>query len=235
MASVIDFHTHILPGIDDGSKSLEDSLAMLQCEAEQGIDQVIATPHFYAHHQKLPRFLEKRRNAQKLLQDAIQNRSDLPELKVGAEVYYFEGISKSEALAALAIEDSPYVMIEMPMGEWTERNYEELEEIYTNWNLIPIVAHIDRYISPLHTHKIPERLAELPVMVQANASFFIQRTTRRLALKLLKKDQIHLLGSDCHNLTMRPPVLGEAIKIIRRTLGQKAIEQILAHQQEMGF
>ncbi len=233
MSAVTDFHTHILPGIDDGSDSVELSLRMLRAEAQQGITHVVATPHFYAHHQRLSSFLSKRKKAVEQLAVAMQEEAGLPRLSVGAEVYYFEGISKVSSLEELAIEGTDYLLIEMPLGEWTERNFEELEEIYSNWGLTPIVAHIDRYIRPLRTHGIPERLAQLPVLVQANASFFTQHSTRRLALKLLQEDQIHLLGSDCHNMKLRPPMLADALEIIQRKLGRDALDRIVGYQQDI--
>ena len=107
-----------------------------------------------------------------------------------------------------------------------EEYYRELEDIRRKWDVVPIIAHIDRYIRPFHTFRIPERLAQLPVLVQANAEFFLQRPTERLARKLLKKGQIHLLGTDCHNLTSRKPNLGPAIDAIRQKLGDPVLEKL---------
>lgn len=233
MSRIIDFHSHVLPGIDDGSKSVEQSLAMLKMESEQGIARVIATPHFYAHHDSPEHFLAARAAAQAALTQALPQSPRLPRVDVGAEVYYFHGISDTEILPALRMAGSNYVMIEMPMSPWTEGMLRELEEIRSKQALIPIVAHIDRYIAPLRTRRIPERLAELPVLVQANADFFLRRSTRPLALRLLRQGKIHLLGSDCHNLTDRAPNLGGAVDIIRKNLGKEAIDRIASFQQEV--
>lgn len=233
MSRIIDFHSHVLPGIDDGSKSVEQSLAMLKMESEQGIARVIATPHFYAHHDSPEHFLAARAAAQAALTQALPQSPRLPRVDVGAEVYYFHGISDTEILPALRMAGSNYVMIEMPVSSWTERMLRELEEIRSKQALIPIVAHIDRYIAPLRTRHIPERLAELPVLVQANADFFLRRSTRPLALRLLWQGKIHLLGSDCHNLTDRAPNLGGAVDIIRKNLGKEAIDRIVSFQQEV--
>jgi protein-tyrosine phosphatase len=89
--------------------------------------------------------------------------------------------------------------------------------------LVPIIAHIDRYISPLRTRGIPETFSELPVLVQASGSFFINRTTRNLALKLLREKKIHLLGSDCHNLDTRSPNLQETLRIIEAKMSSSRI------------
>ncbi|MBQ6718946.1 MAG: capsular polysaccharide biosynthesis protein [Oscillospiraceae bacterium] len=233
MSGIIDFHSHVLPGIDDGSASLEESIGMLREEAAQGISHVIATPHFYARYDNPEQFLEARKQAQKQLCSELKAHSGLPEITVGAEVHFFPGISHSDVLEGLTIGKNRCILIEMPESVWTDRMYQELEDLALRQGLIPIVAHVDRYISPFRTRGIPERLAELPVLVQANASFFLRSSTRSLALKLLKQDKIHLLGSDCHNLTTRPPMLGDAVEVIRQKLGEKALARIRYYQEEL--
>ena len=91
--------------------------------------------------------------------------------------------------------------------------YRELQDIHYKQGLVPIVAHVDRYIRPFKTYDIPRRLADMPVLVQANASFFQNRMTRSMAMRMLQQGQIHLLGSDCHNLTSRAPNLDQAVRL----------------------
>ncbi len=233
MSTLIDFHSHILPGIDDGSASLEQSIAMLQKEAEQGIERVVATPHFYAQHDKPQHFLEKRNQAEALLRQEMARHPGLPQLEIGAEVYYFGGISDSDILSELTIGQKRYILIEMPMPPWSERVYRDLEGIWIKRGLTPVVAHVDRYIAPLHTFRIPQRLENLPVLVQANAEFFLQRSTKNMALRMLKQGKIHLLGSDCHNLTDRAPNLGQALDLIRQRLGAEVIARINDYEQDV--
>ena len=230
MNGFIDFHSHILPGMDDGSESVEMSIEMLKREAEQGIRQVIATPHFYASEDHPQKFLERRMESEARLREAMMRYGDLPQLSVGAEVRFFSGISCSDWLSALTIREKKCILIEMPDVSWTEKNYRELEKIYENCGIIPVVAHVDRYIGPFRNPGIPARLAELPVLVQANASFFLNPRTKGIAMKLLRKGQIHLVGSDCHNLTDRAPNLGPALEQIRKRLGTDAISQIQEYQ-----
>ena len=233
MSTIVDFHSHILPGIDDGSASLEQSIAMLQMEADQGITHVVATPHFYAQHDKPEKFLRKRAEAERMLREEMAKHPGLPELSIGCEVYYFNGISDSDILSELTIDKKRYILIEMPMPPWSERIYRDLENIWIKQDLIPVIAHVDRYIAPFHTFRIPERLEQLPVKVQANASFFLEKHTRRMALRMLGKGRIHLLGSDCHDLKERKPNLGEAVKVIQRKFGPDIIPYINSHEEEI--
>ena len=111
--------------------------------------------------------------------------------------------------------------------------YRELEELYVRRGLTPIVAHVDRYISPFRTFGIPKKLEELPVLVQANAEFFLNRYTADMALRMLKKERIHLLGSDCHDLHSRKPNLGDAVDLIQKRLGGQVVSGINSLSQDV--
>lgn len=230
MSGIIDFHTHILPQMDDGSACVEESAAMLRRQAEQGIHHVIATPHFYPQFDSPEHFLDKRTRSAQRLREQLSEEEGLPKLSLGAEVYYYPGISDSSVLSALTIAQKKCILIEMPMPPWTEQMFRELEGIWTKQGLTPIIAHLDRYITPFRTYRIPQRLSKLPVLVQVNAEFFLRKSTVGMALRMLKNGQIHLLGSDCHNLDRRPPVLGQAITVIEKRLGQDAVSHIQHHQ-----
>ena len=232
MSSIIDFHSHILPRVDDGSASVGESIEMLRIEAAQGISQVIATPHFYARYDTPERFLQKRNESAQKLQEELSRYPELPKVCLGAEVYFFRGMSNSDAILDLTISEKRSILIEMPGVSWTESMYRELELIYTRFGLTPIIAHIDRYIKPFRARQILNSLAELPVRVQANAEFFLNKSTCGLALRTLKKDQIHLLGSDCHDLSDRKPNLGEAIDLIRKRSGDEVLHRIEKYQKE---
>ena len=223
---VIDFHTHILPAIDDGSSSVEESLELLREEKAQGIDVVVVTPHFYPQQDRPERFLARRKRAYDALSEKIGTDDNLPQIIQGAEVYYFKGIGQWEGLRDFAIENTKYVLLEMPMAKWTDRMYDDIADIYRSQGLIPIIAHIDRYINRFNAKGVLSHLETLPVVIQANASFFTDRSTRKMALKLLKNNGINILGSDCHNTQTRKPNLREAVDIIVNQLGESYIKDI---------
>ena len=230
LPNLTDFHSHILPGIDDGSASVEESIGMLRLEMAQGIRRVVATPHFYANHDDPVRFLERRQRAEEILRREMGKYSDLPHITVGVEVYFFRGMSESDLLPQLTIREKRCILIEMPHGHWPDEMLRELADIWEKRNLLPIIAHIDRYIAPMRAHKLLRRIAQLPVYVQANAEFFLKRSTAPLALRMLKADQIQLLGSDCHNLHTRKPNLGEAVQLIERKLGSDTLQAIRGYE-----
>lgn len=230
---MVDFHSHILPGIDDGSPSRGVSIEMLCMEAQQGITHVVATPHFYAQEDKLEHFLQRRDRAEQELRSEMEKHPGLPELSIGAEVSFFRGISQTEFLHELKIRGTNSILIEMPAPPWNEATCSELRAIWERQRLVPIIAHIDRYIGPWRTHHIPEQLSRLPVLVQANAEAFTERHYERLMLRLLKRDCVHLLGSDCHNVADRKPNLAEAIERIGAKLGADALARIHTYENRV--
>lgn len=221
--AVIDFHSHILPGIDDGSKDIEMSLHMLNAAAEQQIDVMVATPHFYAGSTTPEKFLRCRKKALELLPE--QALSGLPRIICGAEVAYFSGISRADNIEALCIEGTNLLLLEMPFAAWTERNIREVE-LLLNRGMQPVIAHFERFFRFQKDKQMMPELLELPVCVQLNAECLLSWKSRRQALSLLKNGQAHLLGSDCHNIGSRPQNLGKGRAVVERKLGRDVLEEI---------
>ena len=225
MLMKVDFHTHILPGIDDGSSSTEESVEMLKAEKEQGIEVIVATPHFYPQSDRPERFLQRRQEAYEKLMEKT-SADNFPHIVLGAEVYYFKGIGRWEGLKDMTIGNTNYVLIEMPMEKWTRRMYDDIYDIYRSQGLIPVIAHLDRYINIFNANRILKELAELNIVVQANTSFFIDKSSRKLALKLLKNNVINIIGTDCHNMTNRLPNLARAAQLIKQLRGEEYISRL---------
>jgi len=219
-----DMHTHVLPGIDDGSPDVAVSVQMLDAMWAQGVRRVAATPHFYANHDTPERFLRRRAEAAERLRQVWKWEG--LDLRIGGEIHYFEGISDCDALREMAIEGTDLIMVEMNAAPWSERVFEELEEIHRKHQLTPVVAHLDRYITPLHGFGIPKRLEQLPVLVQINANSLFRRSTRGMVLNLLKRGQAHLLGSDCHSMGSRKPDVAEAWKVLESKLDDRTLREL---------
>ena len=141
---MIDFHTHILPGIDDGSASVTESVSMLREEKRLGIDAVVATPHYYANRNDIGSFLEKREHAWNQLVPYLW--PELPDIYLGAEVQYFEGIRAVEGLELLRIKGTDLLLVEMPFRQWTNRFIDDVLELNERDNIQVVLAHIERYM-----------------------------------------------------------------------------------------
>lgn len=227
---MIDVHTHILPGIDDGSKSVEMSLEMLRISAAQGVKTVVATPHFYPTRNNPEKFYEDRQRAWEQLG---QLPEDLPQVLLGAEVAYFEGISRSSQLEAMRLGSSDLLLVEMPMSPWTDRMMEELRQIPGNLGLQPVLAHVDRY---LHRSQLPrylEDILDMEIPLQVSASAFGKFSERGKMLRLVKNGCVDFIGSDAHNLTTRVPNMADAARVIAKKLGEEALQDITARSAQL--
>ena len=224
---MIDWHSHILPQMDDGSRSPDESIAMIEALKRQGVDTVIATPHFYANEETVESFLIRREKSYDLLRSKTQN--DIRILR-GAEVRYYPGISRMDGLEKLSIENTKLLLLEMPFAKWTDYTISELLDISNTRRIKVILAHIERYIAFQDRHLI-EKLIENGILMQVNASFFIRLLTKQKAIKLLGMGCIHFIGSDCHNMTSRPPKIDLAIQLIQKKLG----EDFTAQMNEYGY
>lgn len=230
---MIDFHAHILPKMDDGSKSAEESIAMLKMQAEQGIRCVVATPHFYAEHETPQDFLHRREHSYQSLQQEIERQGlqeQLPQIRLGAEVRYFEGISRSSAVHDLKIEKTDLLLLEMPFVSWSQRMIQEVKAAQQQLDLTILLAHVERYrrTQGFFFHK---KLEEMGALIQSNAEFFLNKQTRKKAMHLFEEGKINLLGSDCHNCTVRPPNLGKAIQLLTEQFGDLSVRYLQDQQR----
>lgn len=230
---MIDFHTHILPDMDDGSRSVAESIQMLEEISRQGIRCIAATPHFYAEKEDPETFLFRRTEAEAHLREAIGNRTDLSIICMGAEVRYYEGFSRTQALAKLKIQNTDLLLLEMPFTTWNDRMMREIQYTQERLSCTIVLAHIERYLRYQKGCKFWDQIEEAGILVQSNAEFFLSATGKRKALQLLKSDRIHLLGSDCHGIQRRPPNLGDAISLINDRLGTGSLERIMEREQRL--
>ncbi|MCI7322036.1 MAG: capsular polysaccharide biosynthesis protein [Lachnospiraceae bacterium] len=220
---MVDFHTHILPGIDDGSQDVETSLAMLTAEKDQQVDKIIATPHFYAKQDSVQRFLNRRQESYEKLMRAYGEQEDQIPILLGAEVYYFEGMGNASMIPKLCIEGTQAILLEMPFRQWTSSMYEDVKKLVKTQKLTVILAHLERFVSFQHDMDTWNRILKLGVLVQMNAGVFLDWKKRRQALKLLKNVDTILMGSDCHNLDTRKPNLAAGRDVIASKAGREYI------------
>ena len=219
---MIDFHSHILAKIDDGSHDIDESIQLINLLSSQGVKTVIATPHFYANDEPVEHFLSRRKKAFDSLCENLP--SNAPKILLGAEVKYYQGISRMESLDSLCISGTNLLLLEMPFTKWTEYTMKELIELVSLNNVTVVLAHIERYLK-LQGSKTLNRFLDCGILMQTNASSFVDIFSRRKALKLLRDGKVQVIGSDCHNLNSRPPQMDKAFEIIRKKFGENFINQ----------
>lgn len=223
-ALIIDFHTHVLPCIDDGSRNVETSLAMLKASADQGVQVMVATPHFYATRDRVEGFLNRRAESLSTLQPLLSD--DLPQIKLGAEVAFFRGISEADRIEKLRIEGTDCLLLEMPFRRWTEEDLDEVSFLIRDRNMTIILAHIERYMGIWENGPFIRRIQELPVIAQINAESLLDWRQRGKLIKMVKSGEVKLLGSDCHGMNHRPPNIKAGRDVLLRKAGPEAVDRI---------
>ena len=197
-----DYHCHVLPGIDDGAKNVEMSLEMLEMLHNQGVERVAATPHFYAHREKtVARFLEKR---QKAYEQLLSCKLPVSELLPGAEVAVEHGLSELEGIEQLALKGTNLILLELPYTAYTDWMQEEIYNISCEYHLIPVIAHVHRYIEYYSKSEI-ENILGMDAVFQINNEAFRSFRERRFVKSVIKRGLPFVFGSDSHNLSARKP------------------------------
>ena len=241
---IIDFHSHFLPGIDDGSKDTEMSLSMLSQMRASGVDVVIATSHFYASKESIEAFLVRRNKAFENLKTAAgvdfsRETEEYPQILLGAEVAFYYGMSATEDLEKLAFGKAganeftvatksaagSTLLIEMPFKPWGEFEYNTLSSLIYGRGFKVILAHYERY-DYMQNKEIAAKILDLPLYVQINAETLLPRLGSRKYINMFKDGRAHLLGSDSHNLTSRKPNLMEGRQALLTKIGKERLDAI---------
>jgi len=225
---LLDFHSHILPQMDDGSQSVAESVRMLQTLADADVEYVALTPHFYAGVDSPESFLSRRCSSYAMLEEALLSceSRNMPALLLGAEVEYFEGIAVLDELSSFQIGDSRCLLLEMPPGPWTSRMVDDILELNNRPDCCVVLAHVERYLGDQSDETL-QRLKQSGVTMQSNTAFFLNRWTVSKALRMYDHGLIHVLGSDCHNTSTRPPDIGRAAAVIARRAGLETLKRMM--------
>lgn len=224
---ITDFHSHILPGMDDGAKDVAESVRMLEKLLDEGVDKVVATSHYYESREDISSFLERRERALFKLESYIKEHDIfLPEIIPACEVRIWHGMSRDENLGKLTIGESKYILLEMPYDQWTDWMFAEVYSVSSR-GFIPIMAHLERYADLIPEKTIIQNLLSLGVYVQCNAESLESRKSRKFMKKLIKHQRLTVLGTDCHNLDDRPPEIEKALHYISSRYGDETLEKIM--------
>lgn len=232
MSEIVDLHTHILPGMDDGSKSAEMSLEMLRALAQAGVTTVCGTSHYYANQNDTAHFCARRERAVEALRAAMPAGETLPRVLPAAEVAYFPHMEEHR-LERLCVEHTRTLLLEMPFAEWTDLQAETVATLALDQKFRVILVHPERFCFSKGNRRKLERLVELPIGLQVNAASLMRWRTRKLSLELLELTDLPLLGSDCHNTTTRPPNLKGGRDIVQRKLGEAFLAQMDENAQRI--
>jgi protein-tyrosine phosphatase len=212
--TLIDFHSHILPGIDDGSENLQMSSNMIDISVDEGVEHICATPHFIFQECEIDREAYERRIDE--LKDSCREKD--VNILTGLELFIHPDLpSLYKDKKIWGINDTRYLLIELPMQEYpiyTEKLFYQLRLE----GAIPIIAHPERNLKIGNNIELLVRLVEQGTLVQMNAGSLrgiYGKLIQKNAEKLLSMNLVHVLGSDGHNDARRPTKLVEGYNRVK--------------------
>lgn len=229
----IDFHTHIIPEIDDGAKDIEMSCEMLACAQASGAETVIFTPHV-SSMADFDAFLKKRSKKIAALNNAIKKDwFPCPYMLSGAEVLLDSALSEREDVSSLCIEGTDLLLLELPYTSWNSWYNNEIYNLMSKHNITPVMAHIERYLKGPGDIKKLSSLISFGVKFQVNAGSFMSFSGRRIIRSLAAEGLISAIGSDCHNMSGRSPDIKRALSAFERKFGEEFLEYLYNKSSEL--
>jgi protein-tyrosine phosphatase len=230
---LIDLHTHLLPGLDDGASTVADSLAMARAMVADGITVAACTPHI------LPGVYANSgpgiRDATWALQQILDQHRIPLALVTGADNHIApDFVSAIKAGRLLTLADSRYVLVEPPHHVAPPR----LEEFFFGLlvaGFVPVLTHPERLTWIQHSYDIVANLARSGVWLQVTAGSLagdFGRSAQRYAERLLDEGLVHLLATDAHDMTKRPPRLRRGRELAERRIGAVAAHHLVVTRPE---
>ena len=221
-----DLHTHILPGMDDGPKTLADSLALAESALAQGMDQLALTSHYHCEQENLEAFLSRREAAFSALRDACPHAL---KLKRGCEVYFSPKLLTGDP-EKLCLEGTRVLLLELPVLQKPAFLREVLTALVRQ-GITPLIAHAERCQYVARDPRILAEWVELGARIQVNAQSVLDGG---LARSMIKWGLCHIIASDAHSVAHRPANLRAALDAVRKCFGvEKALE--LEHNADALF
>ena len=228
-----DIHCHILPAVDDGSQSLEETMEMLRIAEAEGIRRMIVTPHYKAGHRSPNEAKIMERVA--MVQETIEKEGLHITLYPGNEIYYTSELEeKLEQKKAITMNHTDYLLVEFsPMEHFTYiRN--AMNDIL-GLGYTPILAHVERYQCMLRDVENVEQLRSLGCFIQVNASSVTGGNgfkCKKFVHKLLKQNDVDFIGTDAHNTIKRKPEMKKCADLISRKYGKKYSKALMGGNAE---
>lgn len=228
---MIDIHTHIIPEVDDGSKSVEESVKLLEKLERQGVDKVALTPHYYGRNKNITKFLGNRRAGYEKLRQAYTGKIRLVE---GCECNISTCANGDFTdLEALTLGNTRYILTEMSFeSEWDNEMWSRLNKLLDT-GLVPVIAHVELYPAVNKKPQIAYRLVRFGCLLQINCDSVIDKTKYELVKALIRHGQAYCLGSDTHNLDKRPPHYAEAVQTLKTDFGTELIERMQENMENI--
>ena len=226
---MIDFHSHILPKIDDGSRSYEESVNLLKEAKEYGFDKVISTSHYAVNYYEVPEYKRKE------LIEELKQENGIPEIFIGSEIFITYNMSDLlEEYKASTINGTKYVLFELPLRQHFSNLRDVIYRMQDKGYKL-ILAHPERYLLVQNQYSIMDELESLGILFQANYASILGiygHSAKKTVKKLLKDGYISFLGTDVHREQSIYPKVPQALKKISKIVDEDELEYLTTYNAE---
>lgn len=231
MTGIFDIHCHLLPGVDDGSDSLEETIKMMEMEYEQGVRTIFATPHFRKKMFEPP--------MEKVLErfERVKKEAD----RIGMALYlgceFHVNMDMAETLRNKerpTLAGSPYVLTEFSGAAECDYVRDRCFSLLSS-GFIPLIAHIERYPQVVKNMGFIEELSEMGVKISVNAESILGQegySLKKFCKKLIKSDLLDFIGSDAHGTKHRAPQMGACAELLTKKYGADYTMRIMKENPE---
>ncbi len=219
---ILDAHSHILPAIDDGAKNESEATRLLSMLKAQGVNAVLATPHFYNYKHNPEEYISKT----ELALEKLKKASGFDEIYLGYEVKYFKGMSNKAYLKKLTLGKTNYLLLELDWGGITDGAIDEIANMKSTCGLTPILAHVERYSYYANYNKALNLVETGKALAQLNVDSVLTGVNKSEAIYLANQGFYCLIGSDTHSLLGRPPKIGEFLGKAPSLINEQSLKKI---------
>ena len=231
---MIDFHSHIIPNVDDGSRSVEETFELLKEAKEAGFSGVISTSHYMEEYYETD--VAERNVWIKAISENLGKKDIDLNLYLGNEVYITKNIiNLLETRKATSINNSNYVLFEFPMNSKPMDMYDIIYDML-EYKLIPILAHPERYSFVQKDPNLVYDLIQKGVLMQSNYGSILGMYGEKAEIivrKLLENNMVHFLGSDVHRAGSVYPKIHNCLSEIETIIGEDKLEEISSVNPEL--
>ncbi|MCM3711645.1 tyrosine-protein phosphatase [Sporosarcina luteola] len=229
---MIDVHCHILFGVDDGPKTIEDTIRIVEKAAKEGITDMVATPHAFSPHYHVPK--EEIESQIRLLTGCLKAGGYPINLHTGQEVRIHENvIEKIIKNEAMTLAGSRYLLLELPSQSIPLYTISVIQTMLEN-EVIPIIAHPERNRAIAEKPARLERLIRQGAFAQVNAGSLsgqFGKSVQRLSMQLVEANLIHTYGSDVHDTKARPLLFYEGLSYLEKKKKHDSIDLLLKNNK----
>lgn len=232
----VDFHTHILPQLDDGAASEQESMSMLKMLADQGVETVCLTPHFYPYRETVESFVARRQKSFAQLKPLAEGTGI--SVVLASETFLNDYLFHAEDISPLCMknrEGRSYLLTELPLDSgFTEHTLAKISKLIDTYSVTPVLAHIERCSNLLKNKGQVNRLIDMGCMMQINLealdkNFFL----RSRILRYIENGMVHVVGTDAHHMQTRAPEYSKGIRVIQKSLGNAAVDRLNSNARQI--